>query len=86
MPIQPYVGFRPKEWVKSSQYVGYSAQWNLLDFTALVMPVDVPNPEDIKDFEGDARGKWKDHKPRNESDRYNWEQCKTDIVVRQHRR
>lgn len=84
MPIQPYVGFRPKEWVKSSQYVGYSAQWNLLDFTALVMPVDVPDPEDIKGFEGDPRGSWKDHKPRNESDRYNWEQCKTDIAVRQH--
>jgi amidase len=22
MPVQPYVGFRPKEWVRSSQYVG----------------------------------------------------------------
>ena len=75
MPVQPYVGFRPKEWVKSSQYVGYTAQWNLLDFTALVMPVDVPDAEQIQDIDGDTRGQWKDHKPRNESDRYNWEQC-----------
>lgn len=75
MPIQPYVGFRPKEWVKSNQYVGYSAQWNLLDFTALAMPVDVPDPEHIQDSKDDVRGPWKDHRPRNESDRYNWEQC-----------
>lgn len=82
MPVQPYVGFRPKEWVKSSQYVGYSAQWNLLDLTALVMPVDVSEPEDIKDVEGDPIGKWEDHKPRNKSDRYNWEQCKLNVGLR----
>ena len=82
MPVQPYVGFRPKEWVKSSQYVGYTAQWNLLDFAALVMPVDVPDSEQIPDFEGDTRGKWKDHKPWNESDRYNWEQCWSAEIVR----
>lgn len=81
MPTQPYVGFRPKEWVKSSQYCGYTAQWNLVDFTALAMPVAVADAADIKDFEGDERGKWKDHKPRNEADRYNWEQCEFAMIV-----
>ena len=76
LPVQPYVGLRPREWVKSSQYIGYSAIWNLLDYTGLVMPVPVPDAEDIEDVECDPRGKWEDHKPRNEGDRYNWEQCK----------
>ena len=74
MPVQPYVGFRPKGWVKSNQYVGYTALWNLVDFAALSMPVAVPDPNDIEDVDhGD--GKWADHTPRNKSDKYNWEQC-----------
>ena len=72
MPVQPYVGFRPREWVKWSQYVGYTAIWNLLDFAVLTIPVDVTDAEDVDDF---GRERWEDHKPRNESDRFNWEQC-----------
>lgn len=74
MPVQPYVGFRPKEWVKSDQYVGYSAHWNVVDFAVVSMPVDVPYPDDIS-AEDDDRSSWKNHKPRNNSDKYNWEQC-----------
>ena len=77
MPVQPYVGFRPKEWVKSSQHVAYSAHWNMVDYAVLSMPVDVSNPVNTKILnEEDGRPDWKDHKPRNESDRYNWEQCR----------
>ncbi|KIV95233.1 hypothetical protein PV10_02910 [Exophiala mesophila] len=41
MPVQPWVGMRPKAWVKSQQYVGYSAIWNLVDYTALTVPVGI---------------------------------------------
>ncbi|KAJ9502966.1 hypothetical protein H2202_001118 [Exophiala xenobiotica] len=39
MPVTPWVGMRPKVWVKSRQYVGYTALWNLLDYSVLTMPV-----------------------------------------------
>lgn len=78
MPVQPWVGFRPKEWVISSQNVSYSAIWNLLDYGVLAMPVDTARPESLNLDEdpGDGRSSWNNHKPRNESDRYNWTQCK----------
>ncbi|KIX03209.1 uncharacterized protein Z518_06761 [Rhinocladiella mackenziei CBS 650.93] len=39
MPVTPWVGMRPKTWVKSQQYCGYTALWNVLDYSALTMPV-----------------------------------------------
>lgn len=39
MPVAPWVGMRPKIWVQSQQYCGYTAMWNLLDYAALTMPV-----------------------------------------------
>lgn len=39
MPVTPWVGMRPKQWVESQQYVGYTALWNLLDYSVLTMPV-----------------------------------------------
>lgn len=39
MPVTPWVGMRPKQWVQSQQYVGYTALWNLLDYAVLTMPV-----------------------------------------------
>ena len=79
MPVQPWVGFRPREWVKSSQYVGYTAHWNVLDFAGLSMPVDVGdfNKLNLDAAPGDGRAAWKDHEPRSLSDRYNWTQCKS---------
>lgn len=41
MPVTPWVGMRPKVWVKSQQYVGYSALWNLVDYAALTVPVGI---------------------------------------------
>ena len=76
MPVQPWVGFKPKTWVKSSQYVGYSAQWNLLDFAALSMPFGFAEPHNVEDGK-DINPPWKEHQARNESDRFNWAQCKS---------
>jgi len=39
MPVTPWVGMRPKQWVESQQYVGYTALWNLLDYAVLTVPV-----------------------------------------------
>jgi len=38
MPVTPWAGMRPKVWVKSQQYCGYTAMWNLLDYSVLTMP------------------------------------------------
>ena len=81
MPVQPYIGFRPKEWVKSKQYVGYTAIWNLLDSAVLTMPVDVSDVVDDIEGPNDIRGRWEDHVPRNESDRFNWEQCESSPAL-----
>jgi amidase len=61
--------------VKSSQYVGYTAHWNLVDYAVISMPVEVDYPEDLPATD-DGWSSWREHKPMNESDRYNWEQCK----------
>ncbi|KAJ4286271.1 hypothetical protein N0V90_013305 [Kalmusia sp. IMI 367209] len=43
----------------------YTAQWNLLDYPALIAPVSKVLPSDVVD---------RDYEPRNEQDRYNYEQ------------
>lgn len=82
MPVQPFVGFKPKTWVKSNQYVGYTAMWNLLDFAALAFPTGNCDPSSIDlDAEpGDGRTSWNKHVPRNVSDEFNWKQCKSRFV------
>lgn len=51
----------------SARYWGYTAQWNLLDYPALVFPTGLQcGPEDVRE-EG--------YEPRNEDDRYNHELC-----------
>jgi amidase len=50
-----------------ARYWGYTAQWNLLDYPALVFPTGLHcGPEDVKE-EG--------YEPRNEDDKYNHELC-----------
>jgi amidase len=50
-----------------ARYWGYTAQWNLLDYPALVFPTGLQcGPEDVK--EGG-------YEPRNEDDKYNYELC-----------
>ncbi|CAL00523.1 uncharacterized protein An16g07500 [Aspergillus niger] len=75
MPVTPWVGYRPKSWVVSSQWLGYTALWNLLNYAAVTVPVaKVDGALDQPDQE------WLEHVPRNDSDRFNWEQYDPDLV------
>lgn len=78
MPVTPWVGYRPKSWVVSAQWLGYTALWNLLDYAAVTVPVTcadagVDHPESNSDSE--INRAWREHVPRNESDRFNYLQC-----------
>lgn len=70
MPVLPWVGYKPKTWVKSSQWVGYTAMWNLLDYAGVTVPV---GRADRELDSGD--GEWEAYVGRNESDEFNREQC-----------
>ncbi|KAK6581183.1 hypothetical protein PZA11_006671 [Diplocarpon coronariae] len=50
--------------IDTARWWGYTSQWNLLDYPALVFPVDQVDTE--KD------GERTEYEPRNEKDRYNW--------------
>lgn len=52
----------------SSRYWGYTSQWNLLDYPALVFPVTTVDPALDERDEG--------YEPKNEQDRFNHELCK----------
>ncbi|KAK2803828.1 hypothetical protein FQN50_006835 [Emmonsiellopsis sp. PD_5] len=70
MPVMAWVNFKPRTWVESKQLLGYSAIWNLLDYTALTVPVTNVHPViDAPDEE------WLGRQPRNESDAFNQMQC-----------
>jgi len=60
-PVGP--GAAPK--IGTSKWWGYTSQWNLLDYPALVFPVDRVTIE--KDGEPEK------HEARNEKDRFNWD-------------
>lgn len=70
MPVVPWVNYTPKTWVRSKQWLGYSALWNLLNYTALTIP---GSHADAKLDQPGAD--WKNHVPRNDSDKFNHEQC-----------
>lgn len=58
-----------------ARYWGYTSQWNLLDYPALVFPVSRVNPEiDVTD-EG--------YKPTNEKDDFNYKLCKEALPLTQ---
>ncbi|KAI6760667.1 hypothetical protein HG530_009527 [Fusarium avenaceum] len=60
---------------RSIRWVGYTKVWNLLDYTALVIPGGYVEPQDLE-----AKC---DHEPRNEMDEGNsrlWEENKHDMV------
>lgn len=55
-----------------SRYWGYLAQWNLLDYPAVVFPVSqVGGKKDLAE---------KDYKPRNGDDEYNYKLCKYEKI------
>lgn len=75
MPVTPFVGFRPKTWVKSNTCVSYTSQWNFVDYASLVIPagkveetVDQPSEE------------WLSHVPRNNADEFNKQQYDVELV------
>ena len=63
-------GVAPK--LDCARYWGYTAQWNLLDYPALVFPVGGDRVR--VETDGGVPGYPPDYAPRNESDAYNWEQ------------
>lgn len=73
MPITPWVGYKPQTWIKSHQYVGYTSIWNLLDYSALAVPVTTADR--TKD-DPSVDKEWMMHQPRNKSDEFNHQQCK----------
>lgn len=70
MPVTPWVGYKPKTWVQSNQWLGYTAMWNLLNYAGVTVPVATVDP--VLDQPG---AEWVDHVPRNESDAFNHSQC-----------
>lgn len=56
-------GVAPK--IDTAKWWGYTSQWNLLDYPALIFPVDKVNTakDDVKEV----------YEPRNEKDKFNWD-------------
>lgn len=55
-----------------ARYWGYTSQWNLLDYPALIAPVAKCNPAvDLAEV---------GYRPRNEQDKYNYELCKSNSM------
>jgi len=74
-PVTPWVGMKPKTWVKSDQYCGYTAMYNLLNYAALTIPVtevsrDLDQPDDS----------WKSHRGRSFTDQFNHDLYDLDMV------
>ncbi|KAF4213038.1 hypothetical protein CNMCM8980_000170 [Aspergillus fumigatiaffinis] len=75
MPVTPWVGYRPKKWVTSYQWLGYTALLNLLNYAAVTVPVTSADPAlDQPDQD------WLAHTPRNQSDEFNHGQYDIDLV------
>ncbi|KAJ5555744.1 hypothetical protein N7461_004214 [Penicillium sp. DV-2018c] len=74
-PVLPWVGYKPKTWVKSKQWIGYTGMWNLLDYAAVTVPVARADRElDSGDLD------WAIHSVRNESDKFNHSQYNSNLV------
>ncbi|KAL2831783.1 amidase signature domain-containing protein [Aspergillus cavernicola] len=77
LPVTPWVGYKPKTWVESKQWLGYTALFNLLDYAAVTAPVGKAD-ENLDFPERDAE--WMAHVVRNESDGFNYRQYDIDLV------
>lgn len=75
MPVTPWVGMQPKTWVQSQQYCGYTAMWNLLNYTALAIPAGVVNRK--LDEPNEA---WKAYQGNGFSDQFNHDLYDLDMV------
>lgn len=74
MPTTQWVGLRPRAWVQSDMYIGYSAIFNVLNWTALTIPTTVVS----KDKDQPSQ-EWVNHKARSFSDSFNHEYYDVDL-------
>lgn len=75
MPVLPWVGFKPKTWVQSQQYCGYTAIWNLLNYASLVVPATAVDP--ALDQPDEA---WRNYAPKGFTDDFNHKQYDVELV------
>ncbi|RJE23255.1 Amidase [Aspergillus sclerotialis] len=75
LPVLPWVGYKPKTWVTSKQWLGYTAIFNLLNYAAVTVPVAWAD-EGLDQPDED----WKSHVPRNPSDEFNHLQYDISLV------
>ena len=75
MPVTPWVGMKPKTWVQSQQYCGYTAIWNLLNYSALAIPAGVVDKK-LDEPDND----WKQYKGNGFSDQFNHDLYDVDMV------
>lgn len=80
MPVIPWVGYKPKTWVESKHWVGYTAMWNLLDYAAVTVPVTRADRGLDSVGEG-VNAEWETHSTRNESDAFNYQQCEWNVMA-----
>ncbi|KAJ5936640.1 hypothetical protein N7466_003090 [Penicillium verhagenii] len=77
MPVIPWVGYRPKTWVKSRQWVGYTGVWNLFNYASVTVPVGKADRE-LDSVGGGRNLEWEDYiqgRNLNLHDQFNYEQC-----------
>ncbi|KAJ5472218.1 Amidasefungi [Penicillium desertorum] len=79
MPVLPWVGYKPKTWVKSKQWLGYTAMWNLLDYAGVTVPVARAD-RGLDSVGSGCNAEWEGHSIRNESDAFNYLQYDADLV------
>ncbi|KAJ6009958.1 hypothetical protein N7522_004974 [Penicillium canescens] len=79
MPVLPWVGYKPKTWVRSKQWLGYTAMWNLLDYAGVTVPVTRAD-RGLDSVGGGLNAEWEGHSIRNESDAFNYLQYDIDLV------
>ncbi|PLN82898.1 amidase signature enzyme [Aspergillus taichungensis] len=75
MPVTPWVGYKPKQWVQSKQWLGYTSIWNFLNYAAMTVPVGAVDPV----LDRPDRG-WMSHVPRNDADAFNKAQYDINLV------
>ncbi|KAJ5731483.1 uncharacterized protein N7483_005991 [Penicillium malachiteum] len=79
MPVIPWVGYKPKDWVQSKQWVGYTGMWNLLNYASVTVPVTKADRA-LDAVGGGKNVEWESYEARNESDAFNYSQYDSELV------
>ncbi|KAJ6015350.1 hypothetical protein N7540_009941 [Penicillium herquei] len=79
MPVIPWVGYKPKDWVQSKQWVGYTGMWNLLNYASVTVPVTKADRA-LDAVGGGKNVEWESYEARNESDAFNYSQYDSDLT------